>query len=1198
MLSLSLSNLEIQGADKLEITSDGDLAIHTPLGTCIQKKPKTYQENTMGLQSEVPSGFTLSSDNRITFNVPSYDKTKPLTIDPLIYSTFLGGSANDYGYSIAMDASGNAYVTGNTYSNDFPITVGAFEGNYDNNGDIFVTKLNSTGSGLVYSTFLGGTNNDYGNSIAVDSSGIVYVTGATYSPDFPTTFGAFNTTYNGSLDVFVTKLNSSGSEIIYSTLLGGTYDDSGQSIVADINGNAYVTGYAGPGFPTTQGVFDATYNRGYEAFVIKLDTSGSGLVFSTFLGGSGNEYGYSITVDSIGNIYVTGNTTSPDFPTTTGAFDRTYHGGNWDGDIFVTKLNPSGSQLVYSTFLGGSSNDYGYSITVDTRGNAYVTGKTYSTDFPTTAESFDVTSNGAGWYYGDAFVTKLNPSGSGLVYSTYLGGSDKDCGRSIAVDENGNAYVTGETISTDFPTTAGALNKNIIGYYDAFVTRLNASGSGLIYSSYLGGSNNDYGKSIVLDASGNAYVTGYTESFDFPITNGAFDTTSNGYSDVFVTKMSMTGSSPIAAFYGTLTTGYVPLTVNFYDNSTGGAASIWYWEFGDGQTQWSVQNPTHTYISTGRYTVKMFVSNPYGASSIVRESYIHVIPDNSKANVSNVEALPSYGGIKLYWQNPVRSDYAATLIVYRTDRYPVSPKDGTISYWYNGTFCNVPGTNGQKYYFGIFAHDKAFNFLPGVFVSSIPDSYANVQNVTESTPWSGAAFLSWLNPTVANTYDGTILIRRKDRWPVGPADGYESDLGRWFLYWYNGNQTGETGLNPDSTYYYGIYSNDANMNFGPGVIAAHKENAVIGNIQNLITKPEFNSVFFSWVNPTTSNYNATLVVRNPDHIPASPTDGTIACWNNGLGFTDMNLTEGKKYYYTLFPNTPGMVFAPGVSVSVIPGSYKNIEGIDANAGDGAIKLCWINPNRADYLSSLVTRRTDRMPLGPEDGMVYSYWNIGTTFTDTGLTNGQTYYYAFYAQDKNGGFSPGAGVSVIPTSLGASLVANNSSMIMDKSVLLVSSSIQSSYSGWNDNLGDFRIKSASQFWAGDQETYWQDSSLIIKPENTKLTMKNRMMGGSYKVKITYESDQEINLTSVFLEYKEEGSSEITSVINPAVNNTNKVDGKMVTESDLYGNDGASVQLQFLIQNPGKSVIRITSIQLVPITPIKVVATHKDQYAELM
>jgi hypothetical protein len=389
--------------------------------------------------------------------------------------------------------------------------------------------------GLVYSTFLGGGNVDQGFGIAVDSSGAAYVTGRTVSTNFPTTTGAYDTSYNGGEDAFVSKLNAAGSALVYSTYLGGSGLEQGHGIALDAANAAYVTGVTtSSNFPTTGGAIDTIHNGGDDAFVTKLDAAGSALAYSTFLGGTGTDQGWGIAVDATG-ASVTG-LASAGFPTTVGAFDPTHNGGN---DAFVSKLNPAGSALLYSTFLGGNGSEQGYGIAVEATG-AYVTGLTNSssslTGFPTTVGAFDTSHNGGN----DAFVSKLNPAGSALLYSTFLGGGSNDQGRGIAVDAT-SASVTGVTASSGFPTTTGAYDTGYNTGDDAFVTKLNTTGSMLVYSTFLGGSGNETGLGIAVDAGG-ASVTGQTNSANFPTTSGAYDTSHNGNDDVFVSKLNAAGS--------------------------------------------------------------------------------------------------------------------------------------------------------------------------------------------------------------------------------------------------------------------------------------------------------------------------------------------------------------------------------------------------------------------------------------------------------------------------------------------------------------------------------------------------------------------------------------------------------------------------------------------------------------------------------
>jgi hypothetical protein len=532
--------MSYEGANGVALADAGDLLVHTAIGDIADSSPTAYQGGY-----DVQCSFVLRAPRSYGFSCHGVESSREVVIDPLLYSTYLGGGSEDEGYSIATDSAGNAYVAGSTWSADFPVTPGAFDTTYNGNRDAFVAKLDSVGSSLVYSTYLSGGGYEYEPSIAIDSAGNAYVAGYTSSADFPVTSGAFDTTYNGFADAFVAKLDSTGSSLVYSTYLGGGDSDYGYSIATDSAGNAYVTGGTNSAdFPVILGAFDTTYNGNRDAFVAKLDSVGSSLVYSTYLGGGSEDEGYSITTDSAGNAYVTGGTNSADFPVTPGAFDTTLKGLR---DAFVAKLDSTGSSLLYSTYLGGGNNDEGYSIAIGTAGNAYVTGGTYSADFPITPGAFDATINGP---Y-DSFVAKLDPTGSPLLYSTFIGGGGDDGGHSIAIDSAGNAYLTGYTSSPDFPITPGAFDTTYNGA-DAFVAELDSTGSSLLYSTYLGGGDNDWGSSIAVGPAGITYVTGLTQSSDFPVTLGAFDATLNAWADAFVARLSLVrvNSQPSASSPG------------------------------------------------------------------------------------------------------------------------------------------------------------------------------------------------------------------------------------------------------------------------------------------------------------------------------------------------------------------------------------------------------------------------------------------------------------------------------------------------------------------------------------------------------------------------------------------------------------------------------------------------------------------------
>ena len=415
--------------------------------------------------------------------------------------------------------------------------------------------LNAAGtSDLLYSTFLGGSNMDTASDIAVDATGAAYVVGSTWSADFPTISGSYDATYNGGTtfepgDVFVAKLKADGSGLVYATYLGGSFSEVGYGIAIDGSGNAYVTGVtSSTDFPTTAGAYDTSFNGHFRnAFVAKLNPTGNVLVYSTFLGGGSHpqlngteDIGHDIAVDMTGNAYITGWTQSENFPTTPGAFQTDFGGGH--GDAFVTKLNPNGSALVYSSYLGGDSplnfniGDIGYGIAVDLEGNAYVTGVSVSGNFPTTSGAYRPTGS-------SAFLTKVNSAGTDLVYSTFF----CDCvawGYSVAVDSTQHAYITGLAEDANFPTTPGAFQSTHNGgNQDAFVAKMNPAGNNLVFATYLGGNQNDSGSSIVVNTDGNAYVSGWTWSANFPTTAGAYQTSfGSGPEATFVTKLNAAGS--------------------------------------------------------------------------------------------------------------------------------------------------------------------------------------------------------------------------------------------------------------------------------------------------------------------------------------------------------------------------------------------------------------------------------------------------------------------------------------------------------------------------------------------------------------------------------------------------------------------------------------------------------------------------------
>jgi hypothetical protein len=552
--------LHFAGADRLAVDANGDLTLAASTGQVSFQRPAIYQLHN-GRRTPVAGSFALLAGNSVGFRLGSYDRSQPLVIDPtLVYSTYLGGSGfpGDQAAGIAIDGEGNTYIAGSTNSTDFPVVTGSY-----NTTDpatsadvVFITKLNAAGTAEVYSTYLGGTWGDWAQAIAIDGDGNAYVTGYTWSPNFPVTTGAYQTTNVGwshsVYNAFIAKLSADGSSLVYSTYLGGTgtlstFGDKAQAITVDSVGNAYVTGEAfSTNFPVTSGVYQTTNNatqNGSNVFVTELSADGSSLVFSTYLGGSGidifGDTGRAIAIDTDGNVYLAGGSYSSDFPTTSGAYQtKNFATANKTTNAFVAKLNPAGTALVYSTLLGGAGSadggDTAYGLAVDSAGDAYLAGETYSSGFPVTKGAFQTTNYGAEYLSSNVFVTKLNSTASGLIYSTFIGGGGSvegpgDAAHGLALDGYGDAYIAGRTYSPYFPVTVNAYQTTRKENDDCepFMAVVDAAGSGLIYSTYFGGSGSDSAAGLATDGKGNIYFAGTTYSGDFPVTKGAFQTTNN-----------------------------------------------------------------------------------------------------------------------------------------------------------------------------------------------------------------------------------------------------------------------------------------------------------------------------------------------------------------------------------------------------------------------------------------------------------------------------------------------------------------------------------------------------------------------------------------------------------------------------------------------------------------------------------------------
>jgi hypothetical protein len=743
--------LAYTGVDSLDMES-GELVAGAAFGDIKQSRPYIYQQIGDD-QVAIAGGFKLLGANSYGFEIASYDTGYPLVIDPsllLAYSTYLGGSADDSGYGIAVE-SGYAYITGYTASTNFPI-----QNQYQTDNtttDAFVTKLDTSqidNPSLIYSTYLGGNGNDYGYGIAVES-GCAYVTGSTTSTDFPRVnwYQSDNTT----TDAFVTRLNTAGNSATYSTYLGGNQEDWGQAIAVE-SGSAYVTGYTkSTNFPALHQYQTNIDNTTWAVFMTRIDTTQSAaasLIYSTCLNGSSNDYGYGIAVES-GCAYVTGSTYSNDFPTR-----HQYQNHQANYDAFVAKFDTSQSEdasLIYSTCLGGTSSDQGRAIAVES-GCAYVTGETNSSNFPTLYQyQSDNTST-------DAFVSKLNTIGDNITYSTYLGGGDVDYGQGIAV-ESGCAYITGKTDSSDFPILYQYQSDNTTT--DAFVTKIDTTKSGvasLIYSTYLGGSGIDSGNGIAVE-SGCAYVTGTTASTNFPTLNQYQADPGDSLQDAFVSKLCFSGisitspdggeswaagSSQAITWTSIAVTDNVDILIS--RNSGASYASLIANTTNDGSEGWTVIGPATTQ-----------------ARIRVRSHGDQAVNDASNADFTITCAEPSPGAPTL--SSPADgARVSGTSVTLQWIKGTGTPTD------YQLKVNSSAGMNGTSYFDG-----SVGNVLSKV-VSGLPNNGSTIywtvgaSNACGYSPW--ATMRSFTNsPNCAGDYTGD-----------GKADYavYRPSSGKWYVY--------------------------------------------------------------------------------------------------------------------------------------------------------------------------------------------------------------------------------------------------------------------------------------------------------------------------------------------------------------------------------------------------------------------------------
>lgn len=524
--------LVLEAVCAVSLDDKGDLVTLGSFGEIRHKKPVAYQ-TVDGERRPVTAAFVIFENKAFGIRVGRYNPAFDLVIDPMVivYATYLGGNGNETGYSIDVDSSGAVYLIGTTASAGFPLKK-AYQPKIAGSRDIFVTKIAPGGKSLVYSTFLGGTKADGGMDIEVDADGAAVIAGYTESGDFPV-FNAWQKTNRGFKEAILVKLAADGQSLEYSTYLGGSKIDWCYDLALADDGTVYLSGYTfSTNFPVKKALQSSMAGRA-DAFLTKFSKTGQSLIFSTYLGGSDIDNGWGLAVDKDGSAYLGGETESLDFPVKN-AFQSRHGGGG--RDLFVTKVSADGQTMVYSTYLGGAQGDSCYGLAVDGQGQAVIVGSTASENFPTKSPFQSSLKKGR-----DAFVTKFSSSGRSLVFSSYLGGSGSDEVRGVASDSEGRTYLCGLTGSSDFPVKNAFQKTYGKGTYDAFVSEIAADGTKLEFSSFLGGTSDDFAQGLAVGSDGAIYVAGDTESKDFPVKN-AFKSLKKGGTDAFVVKVSKSAS--------------------------------------------------------------------------------------------------------------------------------------------------------------------------------------------------------------------------------------------------------------------------------------------------------------------------------------------------------------------------------------------------------------------------------------------------------------------------------------------------------------------------------------------------------------------------------------------------------------------------------------------------------------------------------
>jgi len=1003
--------LGVQGHDSIEVM-DTNLVIDTPAGIPLMDSGLMafYSD---GNGEEVGVKFHVLDENRYTFSFEERDPERGVVIDPLVYSTYVGGFNDDIYYDIDLDTNGNIFAVGFSDSTNFPTTIGAYQTSNNGGLDVVVSQINSGATSLVYSTYVGGSDEDISQGIRIDSSGNAYVTGGTASLDFPTSDTAYNKTHWNTtmyFDVFVFRLDSRGSSLAYSTYVAGEEDDAGLSIDIDGSGNAYVVGFSySANFPTTSGAYDTTHNDYADVILFELSPKGDSLTYSTFFGGNDDDIGNDMIYNN-GDVFLTGSSWSYDFPTTSGAFQTTHV--DWT-DVIVMKFNIGSSSLTYSTFVGGDDEEEGYSIAMDSSENVYVTGYTWGgmrMMFPTTSGAYDTTLGGTI----DSFIFKLNSLGSALTYSTFIGGSNDEYGNCIDVDPSGNAYITGYTYSTDYPTTPGTDYPTFRGGdVDGFATVLNNAGSALKYSSFLGGSADDLGYSILVDDDLEAYVSGQTDSKNFPTTSGVISTTLSGIYDAFLTKLNFTlppgipRNLALKVGDGFMETSWIPPL------SDGGSSIIRYsvYRRTEGGSTGLLSNVTE--LKYNDTSIEFGVSYYYSVSATNEVAEGPISNEVSGKSITvpdapiDLEAVVKVGQVDLSWEAPAfkGGTFLTGYKVYRGADIDNMEHIQDINP-FSTSHVDEDVVPGQTYYYHVTALNDKGESSPCDHVSVVTHDVPSSPRNLSVRAGDKFAEISWDEPESNGGAPVTRYVIYR-----GPGDEVLQLLRSVPATEFNHNDTTvSNGLN----YTYAVAAeNDVGLSLRSLNVTAFP---MTFSSPPRVLEPQSGdgSVTLGWEAPT--NTGGSPIVRYGVYGGTSSEEKSLLAEVDAdvFEFIHSDLTNGQTYYYHITARNGRGWSAPSNEVEATPlGLPDPPTDLEVRAGDGFVIVSWIAP-LDDGGTPVVNYHVFRSSGTSDPQLLFTTNKI--TINDTEVTNGEVYFYSVSALTAIGGSIRSDEISATPLGL--------------------------------------------------------------------------------------------------------------------------------------------------------------------------------------